>query len=507
MRKTASFFVFVFLCCQFVSCDILRERAFEILSWTPGSGVQEAPDYISLYFSHEPDQLSVERAFSFTEDGGNVRGRYLWEGKRLSFYPDRPLLKNKDYTLNLSVEAKSVSGISLEKKFEGKFSTRSDETHPFVTSIYPSDESVIDDLYSAISIQFSMAIDLLSCINEIKIEPHTSGVWHMENENTRAVFENAASWQAGKTYKITISPYFQSSGGKISGKTFEARFTAAGDKRPPVLEKIYALDAQDRLVFDLIKYAGTSPVDVITENSLWEAEYKLKLQFNKNIDTSVLKTYLVIDPALKYDLEPPFAYTSSVLVRFIEKPAWKSRFNIKINAGIPDSSGNKSSDNFLYRIYANGPFSMPPQLLGVRLAKNPRGDHAAPSYTIITKDDLFKSLDIQQAEYPFDLDIETWVELYFDTAPDAEPDLFSVRDLLTISSTNNALSFVSKKIIGRDFTVPEAAPELSGKKRIEIQGVLRNSSNFGLITFAIGKGLLDTKQNRNPVEMRIQAVK
>jgi hypothetical protein len=123
--------------------------------------------------------------------------------------------------------------------------------------------------------------------------------------------------------------------------------------------------------------------------------------------------------------------------------------------------------------------------------------------------DLLGTLSINTGTgaYPFDLGVESWVELYFDTAPGAEPNLLSVMDLFRISATNNALSFSPRSVRDRDFSWSECEPDWGSLYRLEVRGVMTNRPAMGVVTVEIGAGLTDTLGNRNDRAFRLLLLK
>jgi hypothetical protein len=488
-----------------LSCDILRSDPFEVSAWTPGAGIKdENITNVSLHFSQSADAASVERSFSFTEDGERVKGSFSWNDKNLVFYPASPLQINRDYAITLGTDAKSADGVSLEERFSGIFSTRKDNDRPLIISISPNDESVISDTWSKVIIQFSMPVDLLSCINDISFSPNINGSWHLEDDGLKAVFEPEVQWSVGETYKINISSFFQSLGGKTVGRGITVRWTVGDDKTPPELLELTAVDSNGYCVFSLVEYnsATAAPFSGIIENASWESDYGLKLTFSEDVDLTKLKSLVIVEPALKYEIDPSCGYANSVTVIFTEKPGWKSRFDIKINSGIADRSGNKSSDSFIYKIYADGMNSMPPELVAIRVPENPQNS-SSTDYAFFSRENIFELFKIGVAEF----EVSTWIELYFDTAVGADIDLFSVMDLFKVTATNNSFAFSPVRVIDNGFTINEPAVGFTNTKRVEVQGLLSNTIDNGIITFSVGKGLLDTKQNQNNKEMKIMVIK
>jgi hypothetical protein len=105
----------------FSACDLLNPRQFEIISWYPGEGFHEPANIqsVSMEFSNKPDIVSVEHAFSFTENGAKFNGKFKWENNFLIFYPYAKFEENSDYILTVNTDAQDKNGISLEKNLPG----------------------------------------------------------------------------------------------------------------------------------------------------------------------------------------------------------------------------------------------------------------------------------------------------------------------------------------------------------------------------------------------------
>jgi hypothetical protein len=123
--------------------------------------------------------------------------------------------------------------------------------------------------------------------------------------------------------------------------------------------------------------------------------------------------------------------------------------------------------------------------------------------------DLFEDLPIEDGatKYTFDTAIFTWIELYFDAAPGAKVDLFSIMDLFSVRATNTALSFSSLAVKDSGFSWINPHSEWSAYTRVEIQGRLTNYGPLGVVTIQVGGGLLDTFGNRNDNTMQLILLK
>jgi hypothetical protein len=494
------------------SCDILRGDYFEIESWTPETGYQPESGNItvSVLFSHEPDRLSVEKAFSLTEDGLNREGTYAWNGNRLTFHPFSPLEINRDYVLSVSTEACDTEGLSLDKKFELCFSTRAEGERPVLLEVSPADLEVMAHDRGELRLFFSGTVPLNACINNINLSPSQTGLWHTGDEGRTAVFTPAEPWPQNTQFKLTVSSSLYDSRGRTAGREWQSRFRTGADETKPFL-----LGAS--MVFSGIP-SKSIPAAVLPlrdlesggpENSGWEAGSRLKLVFSEPVNVRSLGSRIGVQGAPALEAETGAGFASEILFRFTEKPAFGSRFLITINPGIEDAAGNESDEIKSFPIRANGTYSKPPSLLGIRLPMAPGkvefGEQAPKVYTVSS---LFADLPITQEtdHYPYEMQIFTWIELYFDTSPEASVDLFSIMDKFRFEATNNALSFSPRDVRNSGFTRPPE-PRWESACRVEIRGYLGNTVNTGVATFQIASGLADDRGNLTGAAFRISLVK
>ena len=239
----------------------------------------------------------------------------------------------------------------------------------------------------------------------------------------------------------------------------------------------------------------------------WESFTRLELVFSEPVDLSSLKNLLATEPQAALVMESPPEFSDRAVFRFAEYPQWGSSFLFRLSPGVKDISGNESGEEYNFRIVAGGPFSKPPLLIGIRLPMAPgNDDHEEASYAL---SDIFSVLPIKIGEgyYPFSVAVPAWIELYFETSPGAEIDVFSIMDLFRVETTNQALYFSPRNISADNFTWPCPKEGWEGCQRIEVKGFLTNTVQSGVVTFHIPAGLKDTRGNRSSSDFRISLLK
>jgi len=488
------------------SCDILRLSPFEVSDWTPGSGYKSESEEISvsLTFSHEPDRASVEKNFSITGNGNRVKGTFLWEENKLSFLFLLPPEKNTDYVITLSADAHDTEGLSMDEAFNGEFTTRAGEDRPALISCYPQMYADVNDPAMEVKLEFSIPVPLNAICDYVSFSPSMQGLWHMENDGKSAIFTPAEPWTQNSRYEIRFSTSLTDNKGMNIGNEFLSVFTTGIDRDEPLLLCAQRI-AKNGNVFPLEADKGYSAAaEFPVENSGWEKDDRLSLVFSKAVHSVSVKNCLNADDAPSLVMETSPGYGTEFIFRFESLPVFESRFAFKIKPGIKDKSGNETKSEYVYRIFADGKFSKPPELVGFRFPLVPRSDN---NLACFGTDSLLEKISISEENYTSGVKVPAWFELYFSCAQNADIDLFSLMDLFRIETSNNVISFSPNQIKTNNFSVSDPQTGWENFTRIELAGELTNSTNYGIIYFQIAAGLKDSLGNKNENLQKITLVK
>jgi len=491
----------------FFSCDILRSVPFEVSSWSPGEGYHSNPGdlTVSLNFSLNPDRDSVERRFLLNGNNGRVKGNFIWEGRKVTFVPAAPLEKNNDYILSLSAEAHGTNGLSMDSAFERGFTTRPGIERPVLISFFPSMYAQIDDLKTEVRLCFSLPVQTGVLYDNVSFNPSMSGVWRLEEDGKLAVFSPSVPWTKNKRYEIRYSKSLTDNKEMNIGNDFKSIFITGTDKETPELLQANRMTKNGGLIRLERDVTGfTSAAENYAENKGWEKEDRLFLVFSKPVDSASVKNCLSVEDASSVFMETASGFNAEFVFYFENAPVYESRFVFKIKSGVKDSSGNESKEDYIYRIFANGESSKPPCLYGLRMPMSPKDNTGLDSFGI---NQIFKDLSIKDENYPSGVDVKTWIELYFDAAPGASIDIFSVMELFRVESVNGVLTFSPQQIKTENFTIHEPKDGWENYERIEITGYLKNSTYVGVVNFQINSGLKDNLGNKNEKLFRISTIK
>ena len=507
---------FVFL---ILSCDLLRDSPYAVEAWTPGEGYHQNPRQIeiSLLLSHESDRARTEQAFSLTEDRKTMKGDFLWEGAKLIFKPASPLEAGRDYVISLGTGAQDPSGLSLESKFEASFTTRPPGGKPEISGTEPEHEGILLGSWEEFCVFFSEPVSLISCLDHISFYPSTAGVWRLKDDDKTACFIPREPWQSGGIYKIIVDGSFASVSGLVLGAEYSSVFYSGNDREKPVLLKALAHTPGKEPGKDYIEEITLEKPGFFPEApyTAWENFTSLELVFSEPVDSGALRNLLSVEPSQALVMVSPPEMSDRAIFRFAQYPKWGSSYIFRLSSGVKDGAGNESEEEYLFRICCDGPLSKPPALAGIRLPKAPgkipafpgeSGKHEPLSYST---SDIFADLPLETGEgqYPYMEQIAGWVELYFETAPDTEIDLFSVMDLFRLESTNQALTFSPRSVSCDDFTWASPKEGWEEFQRVEVRGFMTNTVYSGIVTFRIPAGLADKRGNRSDEDFRISLLK
>ena len=491
------------------SCDILRDRPFEVSNWSPGGGYHENPQAIEIFvsFSHEPDRSSVEKYFSVTADAETVRGNFLWKGRTLYFLPLVPFEADKDYFVKISAAASNTKGLSMDREFTAGFSTRANNARPRIISFYPETEGIMDRNYGVFQIIFSCPVSVNSLRGNASFSPSISGAWHLEENGLTAVFTPSELWPQGRRFELRLSDFLSGNNGINMGKDFISIFTVGAEREPPYLNSAWKVsDNGDQKEIDNVLLGE------FTENSGWEKNDKLKLIFSTEVDLLSVSSAITAENTSTLILEIPSVetvFSQEAVFRFEKAPAFESRFLFRLKGGVRDIYGNESKEEYAFRIYADGENSKPPSLAGIRIPMSPNGDldDDDPRLMAYGPAQLFADLPIEDEYYPYYTETAAWIECYFDCAPGVGIDLFSLMEKFRVETSNNALTFTPMIVKNSNFTISDPHPAWGHFQRVEIAGMLTNNVSAGVVHFVVNQGLSDSKGNLSEKQFRISLLK
>ena len=499
--------IMLILIMLFSSCDILRSSPFEVSCWSPGGGYHADPGAISVSvsFSHDPDRTSAEKYFSLTVDGEKVRGFFQWQGKKMIFFPFNSLEKNRDYSVRISPNACDTAGLSMDREFEGFFSTRDNYERPRIVNYFPGTDGTMENKRGTCTVEFSTPFSLNSLRSNASFSPTVQGAWHLEKNGTLAVFTPTEPWTQGSRFNLRISASLAGENGMGIGKEFNNFFTIGAFRELPSLICAMRVNSDGGQTEIFSESSG-----LVAENAGWEKNDSLLLVFSAKVDLLSVGAAVSAEgsspPVLKmhYGSEEQ-CFSEEAVLNFEKPPPFNSRFSIRLKQNIRDIHGNESNTEHIFKIYANGEKSKPPSLAGIRIPMAPSGsagDETDFQMIAFGPDQLFADLPIESENYPYTVKTSSWIECYFDCAPGASVDVFSLMESFRIETSNNVLSFNPLVIRNDNFTVSDPHTPWEHCRRMEIAGTIVNTVNSGVVHFIVNQGLRDSFGNTSEKQFR-----
>jgi hypothetical protein len=483
-----------------LACDLLQSTSFTIAGWTPGEGRHDAHASfpVSVTFTGEPEQATVENAFSLTEDGAPVPGCFSWTGTTLWYNPYCPLRSNVEYRITVTTDARNLDGVSLAENFERRWSTRPEDGRPFVLSSNPAHGGFLAGRYELVTVTFSEALDKKTYRQGLSVSPDVRGMWNLDASCQTASFVPLEPWIAAGKYHVSVSADTADAAGNAMGQPYTFSFEVGEDRIPPFLSTIEAIDENGNSVS--ILSADDSGDGIVTENHGWDSTLRIRLAFNEAISLQQLEKGISCDGGRAMRLETQGETSTTAILRFEDVPAWGTAFAVTIDAGIVDVFGNESKDEIVVRMVCDSPGSRPPRFVGIRFPLNP-GESNPDDRNLVALScgEPYATIAISGTigAYPVGIQVPTSLELYFDTAPGASLDIMSVMDSFRVNATNGAMDFFPRwvKLGGISYAPPHAPWSMYSLARID--GTMVNHANSGIVTFSIASGFKDSRGHGN----------
>jgi hypothetical protein len=414
------------------------------------------------------------------------------------FTPSAPLAVNKDYCITLKTDAQDIRGLSLERQFEGVFTTRDGGRRPALLASVPEDGGTIETERGKVELTFSEPVNRLSLQN-LSFSPSISGVWSLGENEYSAVFSPLEDWINGREYSLTVGTALQDKTELEAGRSYTVHFTAGTDYTAPELISASALDVKGVPAIVLSAATGTAEI-----NSGWEKDHWLLLVFSKPVDSVSVSSALSCEPSLGMIPETTPGYSDTITFRFSSPPLYGASYTLSLRQSVRDKAGNAMKENINWHILADGKNSKPPVLRGIRFPTIPGSTSDLLTYTT---ESLFADFPVSGNTYTFDTGIDAWMELYFETAPGAVVDLLSLMEKFKFSATNGALSFSPRSMKDYSFSANDPVSGWENFHRVEIKGILTNHPYMGMITIEITAGLKDSLGNKSAEAFRLLLLK
>ncbi|HVP17995.1 MAG TPA: Ig-like domain-containing protein, partial [Spirochaetia bacterium] len=323
------------------SCSlILGLQALEIKNWYPHEARIAASTVSAAWveFSSPVDRTKAEQAFSLSENGAAMPGRYAWQGERLVFTPTRPVSAGNDYEIAVASTVETEEGNSLAKDFRFAFTTKNESVRPAMLSTEPSDGSAVTVPLSPIVVRFSEPIDPASFIAAFSVSPDPGGSLSFDPTGSQATFTPTSPWVPGTEYDVVVSNSVKDLSGNTLPDTLRFRFFAGAETVRPTL---VAVRPTVNGVPPGTPLTPEDPADTVLQvNSGFETTWGVELQFSEPVSRENIESFIDLQPAWSFEIDLAGAPWDRFILVPKERFVWGTLYGLRIRRGVLDTNGN-----------------------------------------------------------------------------------------------------------------------------------------------------------------------
>jgi hypothetical protein len=476
-----------------LACSLLLPAPLSIVTWSPGT---DHPALASLEvwieFSVAPDPAKAEQAFSLTENGRAVSGRFSWAANRMRFEPNQPFSPGNDYAMTVGQSVETSAGSSLEKEFLFEFTTREETGRPRIVSLIPADGSALADRSAPITVGFSEPVDPATFYAAFSIAPKVAGAFSWAPDTLSCTFAPVEQYAWQTEYSITIRAGLSDASGNTLAEDFHARFTVGTDTTAPFLNAV--TNAVSGAAGGVTALADDPADAIVTVTSGWEAAWGFVISFSEPVMRDAIERYVSFEPGWVFRIASTAVSDSAYILQPTQRLSYGTLYSLTVRKGIPDTQGNVTDQDSVYRFLVNGNASTPPAPARLRFLTNPTQPPASAVYADYAPDDAFSGLALDPSEYPVSATRRSHFDIYLSTALGASIDPISVMESLSFAATNGcaSISIVAVQVSGFTDPQPLANP---GTAVVRAIVDISNHSASGVVTLHLADSFEDSFGN------------
>ncbi len=278
MRKEI-LIVFLFLSCGFAE-EYAHMKVPDVSDYSHDEGC------IQITFSSEMERGITEHAFSCLCNGEEVSGIFVWDEKKMNFYPETGIKKKCIYEVQVGTRAEDKYGNSFKEVFFYTFSTKDKEETFNVQKMNILDGSLITDLFHPIDITFSSPVDKGSFYCGFEISPQVKGSISVKEKGHTIVFTPLEKYNWNSTYVLTLRKNVSDQHGNTLQSDYSISFNTIKEPKS-TLDRVQIKDGAEIL-----------PGDVVNRDI--EKDAVLILTYSGPQDYKTVRNPIVISPAQDY---------------------------------------------------------------------------------------------------------------------------------------------------------------------------------------------------------------
>jgi hypothetical protein len=459
-----------------------------VIAWSPS---EDAPALSGLAvwveFSAPVDAVKAEQAFSLTENGSGVDGIFSWSGNRVTFTPCPALSAGNDYEISVDTSVEDPSGVSLDKEFSFRFTTKTESGRPSILSFTPAADSMFDDRYTPVTLVFSEPVDRGSFYAAFFLSPPVAGTYAWNGDGTQCSFTPLEPYEWGTEYRVEVSTGLEDLSGNRLAETFRLHFTVGTDTTAPTVTAVRNVVGG---VPGAITAIPDDPGDALfTVNENWESIWGFEMALSEPVPRLDIEGFFSFEPAWDFRIDSTAATSQSFILIPEERLVYGAVYTLTVRQGLPDAQGNTLEQDAVYRFRVNGAGSTPPELERIRFRTDPGGS----AWEEYTPADIYTALDLNL--FPGGVPTRSYFDLYVRTADGAGIDLMDLMECFSISATNGCASFAVLAMQESGFDNPQPDPPAAGTIVARVVVDVINAAESGIVTLRLSAAFKDSEDN------------
>lgn len=315
---------------------------------------------ITVGFSERMNEVYTESAFSLSNTGRPIEGRFEWVDRVLFFIPNTPLNEPGLYTYSLvSFRAENDRGVNLLDDLRVNFSFNSDLNPPRIAQTIPVNGANGVQPNSFVTLVFDKPMDVLSVLNGLSASPNMDFVLPetiITDNNTRFQFVPSQNLNFGTVYTVTVPTTVRDSVGNNLVSDYSFIFTVGSDFESPSLSSLTYTSAPVGSNFNLDEY---NIVNGMNKSDSLIVEFSEPVQFSSLIDG------VSISPFKQFSVVDVSGNGTRFSINFSSPLDVYEVYNIVFSDGIRDLENNGLDKEYSYFFKINGDYSQKIRVRGV----------------------------------------------------------------------------------------------------------------------------------------------
>ena len=319
----------IFIALMFISCRFAEE--YTHMKAPEVSECSYNENCIQITFSSDMEKGITEQAFSCICNTEVISGYFVWNEKKMYFYPDSGIKGKSRYEVEIGTRAEDKYGNSLKESFCYSFCTIMEEDEFSIQNINISDGDVIKNCFQPIEMTFSSPVNQGTFYMGFEISPVIKGAFSLSSNGCVMTFTPLEKLDFNSIYTVTLKKDISDQYGNTLSSDYVVSFVIEEESKS-TLEKMHIKNGAELLSGNIV-------------NSGIEKDIELVLDYSCSADSKTIRNPISISPVQDYSAVWNNGHTQCV-ISFRKPLPYKTLLELK--------AGEKR-----YLLYVDGEKSKP----------------------------------------------------------------------------------------------------------------------------------------------------